>query len=105
MVKLPFKLAAIFSVIAFITLAATTVSAKNNLTSLACGCSYAIELDISLPLSHPKNRCAEGNGNTSNKDVSWFTWLSGKAKSHQFHYLDLLELLSRRTGQEYSKHS
>jgi hypothetical protein len=102
MVKLPLKLATIFAIIAFISLAGATVSAKNNLTSLACGCSYATKLDVSLPLSHPKNRCADNN---TTRDISWFTWLSGKTKSNQFHYLDLLELLSRHTESKYSKHS
>lgn len=45
----------------------------------------------SLPASHPANRCASGQ----QADVSWFTWFSGRSKSYQFHYLDLLELLSR----------
>lgn len=25
--------------------------------------------------------------------VSWFDWVGGKSRSHQFHFLDLLELL------------
>ncbi len=101
MVRLPLKLATIFAIIAIISLAATAVSAKNNIEAQVCGCSYTVKLDISLPLSHPKNRCAENN---VNQDVSWFAWLSGKARSNQFHYLDLLELLSRHTEKKYSEH-
>lgn len=101
MVKLPLKLATLSAIIAFISLAATTVSAKNSLTSLACGCSYATKLDVSLPVSHPKNRCAEDN---PARDINWFTWLSGKTRSNQFHYLDLLELLSRHSESKYRKH-
>lgn len=28
-------------------------------------------------------------------DSSWFSWLTGDSRSAQFHYLDLLELLTR----------
>lgn len=49
------------------------------------------QLDTSLPLSHPQNRCASG----AQQDVSWASWLSGSGQGIQFHFLDLLELLSR----------
>ncbi len=49
------------------------------------------QVDTSLPLSHPQNRCANG----ASQDVSWASWLSGSQQGIQFHFLDLLELLSR----------
>ena len=57
----------------------------------SCNCDSGIELDNSLPLSHPTNRCAIGQ----QQDVSWLSWLKGGNQSVQFHFLDLLELLSR----------
>lgn len=56
-----------------------------------CGCEPSLVLDTSLPLSHPSNRCAL----KPQSQVSWRSWLTGKSSSYQFHYLDLLELLSR----------
>ncbi len=48
-------------------------------------------VNTALPLSHPDNLCATRNIS----DVSWGAWLAGRSKGYQFHYLDLLELLSR----------
>ena len=31
----------------------------------------------------------------SNSQQSWFSWFQGKSRSTQFHFVDLLELLSR----------
>ena len=31
----------------------------------------------------------------ASQSVSWFTWLMGQSVSFEFHFLDLLELLSR----------
>lgn len=50
-----------------------------------------VEFSHDLPMSHPLNRCASEQKN----DVSWTSWFSGRSSSYQFHYLDLLELLSR----------
>jgi len=49
-----------------------------------------IEFNQNLPISHPINRCASAN----QKNVSWTSWFSGRS-GYKFHYLDLLELLSR----------
>lgn len=59
--------------------------------SSTCECAAGIKADTSLPLSHPVNRCALKESN----NVSWYSWVSGKSLSGQFHYLDLLELLTR----------
>lgn len=32
--------------------------------------------------------------------VSWVSWLTGRSTSYRFHFLDLLELLSRHKGQD-----
>ena len=34
------------------------------------------------------------------EQVSWMSWLTGRSSSYRFHYLDLLELLSRQKGSE-----
>lgn len=59
-----------------------------------CANATAITFDASLPVSHPTNRCASDKPVS---DVSWTKWFSGRSPSFQFHYLDLLELLSRTT--------
>jgi hypothetical protein len=66
------------------SLTAQASLAANN----ACQCSENASYNSLLPSSHPNNRCA-----TENTDVSWKNWLTGKSRSNQFHFLDLLELL------------
>lgn len=56
-----------------------------------CSCEANISFDHTLPLSHPINRCAS----TQSEAVSWSSWFSGRSSSYQFHFIDLLELLSR----------
>ena len=34
--------------------------------------------------------------NRNNQQISWLTWFFKRSESSQFHYLDLLELLSRK---------
>lgn len=34
------------------------------------------------------------------EQVSWVSWLTGRSTSYRFHFLDLLELLSRHKGQD-----
>ena len=34
------------------------------------------------------------------QQVSWGAWLTGRSSSYRFHFLDLLELLSRRKGND-----
>ena len=42
-----------------------------------------------------------GNCQAKAANQSWFSWLTGKSRSSQFHYLDLLELLeSNRSDEE-----
>lgn len=59
--------------------------------NLFCSCEANISFDHTLPLSHPVNRCAS----MQSEGVSWTSWFSGRSSSYQFHFIDLLELLSR----------
>ncbi len=34
------------------------------------------------------------------EQVSWLAWLTGRSTSYRFHFLDLLELLSRHKGSD-----
>ncbi|TAA46878.1 hypothetical protein [Corallincola spongiicola] len=59
----------------------------------ACSCeAESITFDASLPVSHPANRCSLQN-KASNE--SWWAWLAGDSRSAEYHFIDLLELLSR----------
>ncbi|WP_105187983.1 hypothetical protein [Pseudoalteromonas sp. T1lg48] len=42
--------------------------------------------------------CASPEG-----EQSWFSWFAGDSRSAQFHYLDLLELLSRSDNKENAR--
>jgi hypothetical protein len=64
-----------------------------NEKGLFCSCPQNSQFDTQLPLSHPINRCATSQA----EGVSWTSWFAGGTNSSQFHYLDLLELLSRHT--------
>lgn len=61
-------------------------------------CSENIAFNSALPVSHPQNRCALGAKAASNE--SWLSWLGGNSRSAQFHFYDLLELLSRSRHDE-----
>lgn len=56
-----------------------------------CGDVQSITMDHDLPVSHPKNKCAKQQLH----GVSWSSWFTGRSSSYQFHFIDLLELLSR----------
>lgn len=58
-----------------------------------CANNEKAQFNNELPLSHPQNICAQSQF----ESVSWSSWFSGKSSGFQFHYLDLLELLSRST--------
>lgn len=59
-----------------------------------CSCPGNSEFDKTLPMSHPINRCAT----KQSSGVSWSSWFTGSSATQQFHYLDLLELLTRTTN-------
>jgi hypothetical protein len=56
-----------------------------------CGNLENVVFDHELPVSHPVNRCAANQS----QGVSWSEWFTGRSSSYQFHFIDLLELLSR----------
>ena len=47
-------------------------------------------------VSHPVNRCAA----EQSQGVSLSEWFTGRSSSYQFHFIDLLELLSRSGSNE-----
>ena len=57
-----------------------------------CSCPSGLAVTTELPMSHPINRCASAQI----AEVSWSSWIRGQSNSYQFHFLDLLELLSRQ---------
>ena len=61
-----------------------------------CQHSENVVLDLELPVSHLLNRCATDQSH----GVSWSAWFSGRSSSYQFHFIDLLELLSRTRNNE-----
>lgn len=67
-----------------------------NDRSAFCGTLENAVLDHELPVSHPINRCA----NEQQQGVSWSEWFTGRSSSYQFHFIDLLELLSRFGNKE-----
>jgi hypothetical protein len=66
---------------------------SENEGSMFCSCPQTVNFDHQLPMSHPINRCAT----EQSSEVSWSSWISGRSTSYQFHFIDLLELLSRHT--------
>ncbi|WP_158972097.1 hypothetical protein [Paraglaciecola sp. L3A3] len=69
----------------------TFSSASSDEGQLFCSCAPDIAFDHTLPLSHTVNRCASMQSDA----VSWSSWFKGSSGSNQFHFIDLLELLSR----------
>lgn len=82
-----------------LTLVSLTVVALFNFVqissdekSLFCGSIENVAIDHELPVSHPTNKCTAAN---KSQGVSWSEWFTGRSSSYQFHFIDLLELLSR----------
>lgn len=65
-------------------------------SNVFCGNLENAVLDQELPISHPVNRCA----GEQSQGVSWTEWFTGRSSSYQFHFIDLLELLSRSGNNE-----
>lgn len=65
-------------------------------TNVFCGMLENAVLDHELPISHPVNRCVT----EQSQGVSWSEWFTGRSSSYQFHFIDLLELLSRSGNNE-----
>lgn len=56
-----------------------------------CQCEKRTEYNPKLPESHPENLCA---AESKLAKVSWIDWVLGNSGSAQYHFMDLLELLS-----------
>lgn len=82
------------SITAVAILSFSRISLDNN--SMVCGDLDNVVLNQQLPVSHPVNRCAT----EQSQGVSWSQWFSGRSSSYQFHFIDLLELLSRSKNLE-----
>lgn len=79
---------------------------KKNLNWRAAGAAFAVVLTVvSLNLSNGSkpSDCLENRMNKvleEAEQVSWVSWLTGRSTSYRFHFLDLLELLSRQQGKD-----
>ncbi|GGA63787.1 hypothetical protein GCM10011369_01460 [Neiella marina] len=62
---------------------------------LSCDCEAGVEYNNALPSSHPTNQCALASETPS---TSWYGWATGSSRSTSFHFLDLLELISRNSS-------
>jgi len=80
--------------VAVAILSVSQVSLDNS--NVFCGNLENVVLDQELPVSHPVNRCAADQS----QGVSWSEWFTGRSSSYQFHFIDLLELLSRSGNNE-----
>ncbi|WP_416307073.1 hypothetical protein [Neptunicella sp. SCSIO 80796] len=89
-----FKISVITSALVLVALVSFS-SLPANKELVSCVCSDAT-FNNRLPQSHPANRCAKQLDEESG--VSWMSWIFGHGNSIQFHYLDLLELLSRNSS-------
>ena len=79
---------------------------KKSLNWRVAGAVFALALTVgsfNLSVGSPEadrleNRVA--NVLDEAEQVSWVSWLTGRSTSYRFHFLDLLELLSRHKGKE-----
>jgi hypothetical protein len=67
-----------------------------NSRNVFCGDLKNVVLAQELPVSHPVNKCATDQI----QGISWSQWFTGHSSSYQFHFIDLLELLSRAGNSE-----
>jgi hypothetical protein len=77
-----------FSAVAMLSVSQVSSDDSN----VFCGYIESAVLDRELPVSHPINKCAADH---QSQGVSWSQWFTGRSSSYQFHFIDLLELLSR----------
>lgn len=82
---------AVFLVSTAIFVALIAVSVRNlptSDTSLVCSNESTASYNTSLPASHSSNPCVR-----QSKELNWANWFSGRSRSNQLHFVDLLELL------------
>jgi len=85
-----FKIGLLITSVSVIIGAASLSSNTEQELSSANTC---IHKEQTSAINHSVNRCIQ-----IEEDSSWASWLTGDSRSAQFHYLDLLELL---TGTDY----
>ena len=85
--KIGILIASALSVAAFVSFSSAD---EDDFLAAASGCSCN-----TLNVSSSSAQCMKAE-----QETGWFSWLTGDSRSAQFHYLDLLELL---TSSEESK--
>ncbi len=79
---------------------------KKSLNWRVAGAVFALALTVgsfNLSVGSPEADCLENrvaNVLDEAEQVSWVSWLTGRSTSYRFHFLDLLELLSRHKGKD-----
>lgn len=76
------------TVIAVTAMSFQSITSADALSACACSTTSESSYNSSLPASHPSNRCAR-----QSEDLNWTNWFTGKSRSNQLHFVDLLELL------------
>ncbi|MGB3725080.1 MAG: hypothetical protein WA981_04875 [Glaciecola sp.] len=66
-----------------------------------CISSYSLQDKVVIDTTHANIQSTSGEQplaicNRNNQQIGWLTWLFKHSDSVEFHYLDLLELLSRK---------
>lgn len=82
-----------FAAVAMLSFSQLSLGSRNGF----CGNAAPVVIDHELPVSHPANKCANSE---HSQGVSWSEWFTGRSSSYQFHFIDLLELLSRSGNSE-----
>ena len=81
-----------FATIAILSISLDSLDDRN----VFCGNLEHVVFNHELPVSHPFNKCAANQS----QGVSWSEWFTGRSSSYQFHFINLLELLSRSGSSE-----
>lgn len=78
------------------------ISSVLSQANAPCLHSYSVQNSTIVNTSHHSQSQINNDDvplticNRNNQKISWLTWLFKRSDSAEFHYLDLLELLSRR---------
>jgi len=87
-----------FVICGVVAIAGAAMYPRPDMQASVCDFQPAADFNPKLPASHVQNQCARDRDGVV--EVSWFSWLSGKSPSFQFHFLDLLELLHGDSGKQ-----
>jgi ABC-type phosphate transport system permease subunit len=66
-----------------------------------CINSYSLHNKVVVNTTNPSQQATQGDQpivicNRNNQQIGWLTWIFKQSGNVEFHYLDLLELLSRK---------